>query len=112
MEDGTPGELGPATGPVTGAGGLIVSDLAETTWCAYSWPANYGNSGNRTFFVNQSGDITSTDFASYSGGGSMSPFANAGSAFVNSGGAAASITGQVAVGTTGREASLMWRQVN
>ncbi|MBK9388429.1 MAG: prepilin-type N-terminal cleavage/methylation domain-containing protein [Planctomycetes bacterium] len=32
------------------------ADFCETTWCAYAWPINRGNSGNRTFFVNQQGD--------------------------------------------------------
>ena len=106
------GELGAQPNPVSGAGGVILNDLAETTWCAYAWPTSYGNSGNRTFFVNQGGDITSADSGIYSGSGSIGGFANAGTAFVNNGGAAASITGLVAVGTLGREASLMWRQVN
>jgi prepilin-type N-terminal cleavage/methylation domain-containing protein len=86
------------------------SDLTETTWCGYAWPANYGNSGNRSFFVNQTGDITSTDYNVYSGNAALD-IANAGTAFVNNG-ALTSITGLVAVGTLGRENSQMWRQVN
>ncbi|MCB9826272.1 MAG: DUF2950 family protein [Planctomycetes bacterium] len=36
-------------------------DLAETAWCAYAWPASYQQSGNRTFFVNQAGDVLATE---------------------------------------------------
>ena len=85
------------------------SDLAETTWCGYAWPANYGNSGNRTFFVNQTGDITSTDLATYTGNTAIDIGA-AGSAF-QLGGGATNITGLVAVGTIGVD-NQMWRQVN
>ena len=33
---------------------------AETLWCCYAWPAVQGNSGKRSFFVNQGGDVLST----------------------------------------------------
>ena len=87
----------------------IDSDLAETTWCGYAWPANYGNSGNRTFFVNQTGDITSTDISTYTGPVGITAAA-AGNAFLNAA-AITSITGIVAVGTDGSDNN-MWRQVN
>ena len=41
-------------------GAALDSDLAETSWCCYAWPASYSTSGNRTFFVNQTGDILQT----------------------------------------------------
>jgi prepilin-type N-terminal cleavage/methylation domain-containing protein len=81
-------------------------DLAETTWCCYAWPVNYGNSGNRTFMVNQSGDIVTTEDRTYSGPGPV----NAGAGFYTPYNAA-SITGQTAVGTIGGDGN-MWRQVN
>ena len=28
-------------------------------WCCYAWPSAYANSGKRSFFVNQSGDVLS-----------------------------------------------------
>ncbi len=31
--------------------------LSETLWCCYAWPTSQGNSGQRVFFVNQSGDV-------------------------------------------------------
>ena len=58
-----------ATGAGDSLDGNVGADMAETTWCGYAWPANYSTSGNRTFFVNQTGDITSTDSSSYSGTG-------------------------------------------
>jgi len=64
------------------------SDLAETSWCAYAWPANYSTSGNRSFFVNQTGDITSTDDSDYSGTGDIDD-TTCGNAFVDGGSATA-----------------------
>ena len=49
--------------------GTLDGDLAETTWCAYTWPVNYNQSGNRTFFTNQGGDVVGTEAAAYSGTG-------------------------------------------
>jgi prepilin-type N-terminal cleavage/methylation domain-containing protein len=39
----------------------------ETLWCCYAWPQVQGNSGKRTFFINQSGDVLATSNANYSG---------------------------------------------
>jgi prepilin-type N-terminal cleavage/methylation domain-containing protein len=86
-----------------GADGAVDPDLAETTWCCYAWPANHGNTGNRTFFVNQGGDIVTTEDQDYSGSGN-GPASN--SAFS---GAGASITGNTATGMTGRDGNF-WRQ--
>jgi prepilin-type N-terminal cleavage/methylation domain-containing protein len=81
----------------------IDADLAETTWCCYAWPANFGNTGNRTFFVNQGGDIVATEFDQYSGSGN-GPAGNA--AFSGTG---SSMTGNTATGMTGRDTNF-WRQ--
>jgi prepilin-type N-terminal cleavage/methylation domain-containing protein len=41
-----------------GASGISISaTLSEVLWCAYAWPSSFGNSGKRTFFVNQAGDV-------------------------------------------------------
>lgn len=88
-----------------GADGATDADLAETTWCAYAWPANYGNSGNRTFFVNQGGDIVTTEFATYSGP-NLGPLADA--AF-RAGSTSGGITGQTATGATGVDNNF-WKQ--
>ena len=96
----------------TSSGNLAANldvDLTETSWCCYAWPASYSTSGNRTFFVNQTGDIIGTDFATYSGTQKITA-ANAGAAF-KTGGAATNITGLVAVGTKGRDNNI-WKQIN
>jgi prepilin-type N-terminal cleavage/methylation domain-containing protein len=46
-----------------GAALLAVADAdnAELSWCAYAWPGNFGQTGNRAFFVNQQGEIMYTN---------------------------------------------------
>ena len=34
--------------------------MAEVLWCAYAWPMAAGQTGQRTFFVNQAGDVLAT----------------------------------------------------
>jgi prepilin-type N-terminal cleavage/methylation domain-containing protein len=94
----------PAAG-YTGAS-AINADLAETTWCCYAWPVNYSQSGNRTFFTNQGGDLVATEFSGYSG--ATGPAADA--AFQASA-TAGTITGAVAIGVVGKD-SHTWKQVN
>jgi len=100
--------------PEENDGGMLEAntndDLCETTWCCYAWPANYNNSGNRTFFVNQTGDVTATDFEDYSGTDDAGGNLDAGAAFMP-GGADDAITGNVAIGTTARDGQT-WKQVN
>ena len=43
-----------------------------------AWPSSFGNSGKRTFFINQSGDVlasknTTTTYGAPNGGGVLSP---------------------------------------
>jgi len=92
--------------PEAGGGGAdaaVDPDISETTWCGYAWPTNYGNTGNRTFFVNQGGDIVATEDTAYSGT-TQGPPSNA--AFS---GAGATITGPSATGMTGRDGNF-WKQ--
>lgn len=49
----------PPTGVPEG-GALPDPDNAEILWAAYAWPAQVENTGNRAFFVNQEGDLLST----------------------------------------------------
>ncbi len=44
---------------------LVVADAnaCELAWCAYAWPADFQNTGNRAFFVNQAGEIMFTNQA-------------------------------------------------
>ncbi len=85
--------------------GPVSTDLAETTWCAYAWPVARGNSGNRTFFVNQSGDLfqSANDVARHDGVSAVIP---GNSAFMANG-----ITGMVAVGTRGMDGDV-WKVTN
>jgi prepilin-type N-terminal cleavage/methylation domain-containing protein len=93
--------------PVAGFGiGLVDPDLAETTWCCYAWPVNYNQSGNRTFFVNQAGDVLACENAAYSLTG-QGPAADA--AFATPGmTGSVSINGSPAAAQDGNN----WRQVN
>lgn len=50
--------------------GVLDPDAAETHWRCYAWPSKYDHSGLRTFFVDDAGDIWSTDDERYSGEGS------------------------------------------
>lgn len=47
------------------ATGLTTTDAAEvnaqeTRCCTYAWPTSAGNSGNKSFFINQSGEVIAT----------------------------------------------------
>src|SRR5437870_7594592 len=83
---------------------ILNADLSETTWCAYAWPVNYQQSGNRTFFTNQGGDLIATEKNTYSGTGN-GPVPSA--AFKVAG----AITGSVAIGAVGSDGNT-WKQVN
>ena len=82
------------------------SDLVETTWCAYAWPVNYGQSGNRTFFTNQGGDVVATESSTYSGT-AAGPASDAAFKPADAG----KITGAVAIGVAGVDGNI-WKQVN
>jgi len=38
-------------------GAAIDPAWAETVWCCYAWPATAGESGQRVFFINHTGDV-------------------------------------------------------
>ena len=103
-----PGAAGLGVGePQTGyTAAMINSDLVETTWCAYAWPVNYGQSGNRTFFTNQGGDVVATEFATFTGTGA-GPQSDAAFKPADAG----KITGAVAIGVAGVQGGV-WKQVN
>ncbi len=89
--------------------GAVDAEIAETTWCAYAWPTRFGSTGNRTFFVSQAGDMITTMDSRYThdnAGGLLTP----GAAFGGSG-SATSITGCLAMNTTGRDGNF-WKQAN
>ncbi len=103
-----PDANGDGLGEVVGGGppAGIDPDLAETTWCAYAWPSSFEQSGMRTFFVNQGGEIIFTSRASYSGPGA-GPLPGAA---LRTPGSVNSITGTLATGTTGRDGEF-WKTV-
>jgi len=45
--------------PALATAAQVSPSNAEVLWCCYAWPATYGNSGKRAFFVNQQGDVLS-----------------------------------------------------
>jgi prepilin-type N-terminal cleavage/methylation domain-containing protein len=96
-------ETGPAASVAVSA--ALGVDLAETTWCAYAQPVAHGNSGNRRFFVNQSGDVmqSANDTTKFQG---VSTVINGNSAY-----RANNITSQVAVGTKGMDGDV-WKVTN
>ncbi len=94
--------------PIGAFSGNVDTDLAEVFFAIVAWPTNYGNTGNRTFFVNQGGDITFADDASYSGA-NMYVSGAAGMALLF-GGDINSMTGVIASGTLGRDGNI-WKNV-
>ena len=96
-------ETGPAaTVAVTADIGV---DLSETTWCAYGQPVAHGNSGNRRFFVSQSGDVmqSANDTSKYQG---VTTPISGDSAYRGVG-----MTSQVAIGTAGNDLDV-WKVTN
>ena len=82
-----------------GASGISIgASNAEVVWCGYAWPSNYGNTGKRTFFVNQGGDVLSCRNRQLYNGATNPPGPNAaylaGSADVMDSTVAANATGK------------------
>ncbi len=103
----TGGGGGPV-GEVAGGGigvGAVDIDQCENTWCCYAWPVARGNTGNRAFMVNQTGDLLQTNCAvvAYSGTGT----APAGDAAYQ----AAGLLGPLAIGGVGVDGNT-WTSVN
>jgi prepilin-type N-terminal cleavage/methylation domain-containing protein len=68
--------------PDIAAGGpapAIDPDNCEAMWCCYAWPIDVGTTGNRSFFVNQRGEILQTkmDAAVYNGAGAAPAYSAA-----------------------------------
>ena len=62
-----------ATGGDPDNGQGVDAGQAETLWCCYAWPQVQGNSGKRTFFVNQAGDVLATNGAVVAYNGTTTP---------------------------------------
>ncbi len=86
--------------------GDVDYDLAETTWCCYAWPVNYNQSGNRTFFVNQQGDVLFTEDTSATAYSGFTSMPDDDAAFLAGG-----IMSNTAVNQAGLDGNT-WRQTN
>ena len=88
------------------AAGVLEPDGSEVHWLIYAWPANYGNSGIRTFFMNQRGEMMTTEDQDYSG--SNDADVAAGMALLTTD--PARMTGLPAMGTTASDGNF-WRPI-
>ncbi len=94
----------------TGGVGATAPDASksETLWCCYAWPSSFGNSGKRTFFVNQAGDVLATNNATLRYNGSTTtPAATA--AYRN--GSSGQLSATTAANATGLD-NQRWTVVN
>lgn len=82
--------------------GRKAANAAEKSWCAYAWPSDAA-AGERTFFINEFGEILATPEGEDSYVGAEGPAADA--AFMPRGKPGA-ITGTVAVDAPGRDGHL------
>ena len=98
-------ETGPAE-KVGLAGGTarVGVEMSETCWCAYAWPEKLGETGNRVFFVNHTGDVMQSANEAAKWAGEKAPPGN--SAFLGDG-----ITAPLAVGTRARDGEV-WKVAN
>jgi hypothetical protein len=87
--------------------GLVDADLAEMRYGLYAWPKKYGETGRRTYFVNQVGDVLSTDCPRYSGENGPEPDA----ALVPDPHKVGTLLGKTAIGMKGRDGN-EWKQSN
>jgi hypothetical protein len=55
---------------------------SEVLWCCYAWPSAYGNSGKRTFFINQGGDVLASKNIATAYSGTATPVPDHTPAFI------------------------------
>jgi Protein of unknown function (DUF2950) len=53
--------------------GVADADLSEARWSCYAWPAEYGRTGRRSFFVNETGVVRAKEAPALSGGHAPEP---------------------------------------
>jgi prepilin-type N-terminal cleavage/methylation domain-containing protein len=96
--------------PALAAAAQVSPSNAEVLWCCYAWPATYGNSGKRTFFVNQQGDVISCTNGTrrYSGTGASGVVPAGNAAFVVG---ATSMSNSLAINAVGVDGE-RWSVVN
>ena len=81
-------------------------DLCENTWNCYAWPVNRNNTGNRTFMVNQSGDLIQTPGQLVQYDGTTTPIATGVEAYTG-----ADMSTPLAIGVAGQDGNT-WVSVN
>lgn len=84
--------------------GRVDPEWAERVWCMYAWPMDR-DAGTRTFMMNQSGDVLTTEAPEYVGEHAPLP----GAAFRSDG--IRCIAGQTAAGARGQDGH-DWKQAN
>ncbi|MCB9868485.1 MAG: DUF2950 family protein [Planctomycetes bacterium] len=91
-----------------GVGTAPDATQSEVLWCCYAWPASYGNSGKRSFFVNQAGDVLASKNVGqrYSGNSKVPAYT---AAFLL--GAGSRMASTVAANTSGQD-NQVWIVVN
>lgn len=53
--------------------GVPDTGLAEMQWCCYAWPADYGRTGRRSFYVNEYGIVCAEEAPALSGAHAPDP---------------------------------------
>ena len=86
--------------------GGLDDDLSENTWACYAWPVNRGNTGNRAFMVNHTGDLLQTNNAVAQHSGTAT-FPGGDAAYA----AANDLTAALAIGAAGQDGNT-WVNVN
>lgn len=81
---------------------------SEVLWACYAWPASFGNSGKRAFFVNQQGDVMASSNATTQYSGTQT-FPSGTAAYSSAG--TVSMASEVAVNSTGVD-GMRWTVVN
>lgn len=102
------GEVATGGDPTNAAG--VDGNKAEVLWACYAWPSAFGNSGKRTFFINQSGDVLSSKNVQAAGsysGTTTPPLVSA--AFIN--GSSGTLECKVAANTNALDGEI-WVVVN
>jgi prepilin-type N-terminal cleavage/methylation domain-containing protein len=87
--------------------GQVNPARAEVLWCCYAWPTSYGNSGKRTFFVNQGGDVLGCRNSTQQYSGATRPIAGT-AGYLNAG---STMSGTIASNTVSADGET-WVVVN
>jgi prepilin-type N-terminal cleavage/methylation domain-containing protein len=99
---------GLSTSGQVGGTSSVGIDMAEQLWCVYAIPVSFATSGNRVFFMTQSGDVIQSPNETARHQGTALAL-DARSAFRFDGGGG--ITGRTAAGATGRDGEV-WKITN